>query len=50
MAEGYVDAPSVLLRSAFDAAARVGDSFHVKKDELMVGDVLGRLEREIQSY
>jgi hypothetical protein len=47
--EGFVDAPAILLRSAFDAAARVGDSFHVKKDELMVGDVLGRLERAVVS-
>jgi hypothetical protein len=46
---GYVDAPQMLIRSALDAAARVADSLHVKKDELMVTDVMGRLEREVRS-
>jgi hypothetical protein len=48
--EGYVDAPEILLHSALDAAARIGDSFHTKKDELMVADVIGRLEREIRRF
>ncbi len=48
-AEGYVDAPGVLLRSAFDAAARVGDSFHAKKDDLIVDEVIGRLTRELRN-
>ena len=46
---GYVDAPRMLIRSALDAAARVADSLHIKKDELMVAEVMGRLEREIRT-
>ena len=49
-ADGYVEASDVLLRCAFDAAARVGDSLHVKKDDLMVDDVIGRLARELNSF
>lgn len=47
--EGYVDAPRLLLTCAFDAAARVGDSLHKKKDELAVSALMGRLEREIRT-
>ena len=47
--EGYIDAPRTLLTSAFDAAARVGDSIHMKKDELLVDNVMARLEREIKA-
>ena len=47
-ADGYLDAPELLLRSAYDAAAVVGDSFHKKKDELMAAEVIDRLARHIQ--
>jgi len=47
--ESYMDAPRILLQSAFDTAARIGDSFHVKRDDLDVNDVLGRLERELRT-
>ena len=47
--EGYIDAPRLLLASALDAAARLADSLHVKKDDLSVADVMKRIEREIRT-
>ena len=46
--DGYVDAPKALRRSAYDAAARVADAMHKKKDDLITEDMLVQLERALQ--
>ncbi|WP_295887029.1 hypothetical protein [uncultured Thiohalocapsa sp.] len=45
--DGYVDAPKTLRRSAYDAAARVADALHKKKDDLTTEEMLAQLERAL---
>jgi len=45
---GYVSVPRVLARSAIDAAERLADSLKVRRSEISVNMMLGRLHREIE--
>jgi hypothetical protein len=49
-AEGYIDAPRMLLLSALDAVGRLADGVHGPRAELTVAAVLRRLEQAIAAH